>query len=91
MHKEEARELCRETCDALNRGDLEDVRRRLERDLAWRGLGREEALAIVGERLAQGYFPVAIVRLDVLPDRVVTAASGITSSAGGGRDGPSSS
>jgi hypothetical protein len=76
MHEDEARDLCRETCDALNRGDLEDVRRRLECDLEWRGLGREEVLAVVGERLAQGYFPVEIVRLDVLRDRVVCTVRG---------------
>jgi hypothetical protein len=75
MHEEEARDLCRETCDGLNRGDLEDVRSRLERDLEWRGLGREE-LAIVGERLAQGYFPIAIMRLDVMRDRVVCRVRG---------------
>jgi ketosteroid isomerase-like protein len=76
MHEEEARDLCRETCDALNRGDLEAVRRRLECDLEWRGLGREDLLAVVGERLAQGYFPVEVVRLDVLRDRVVCTVRG---------------
>ena len=76
MHEEEARDLCRETCDALNRGDLEDVGSRLDRDLEWRDLGREEVLAVVGERLAQGYFPIAIMRLDVLRDRVVCTVRG---------------
>jgi ketosteroid isomerase-like protein len=76
MQEEEARELCRETCSALNRGDLEAVRRRLDCDLEWRGLGREEALAVVGERLAQRYFPVEVVRLDVLQDRVVCTVRG---------------
>jgi hypothetical protein len=76
MHADEARELCRETCDALNRGDLEAVRRRLGGDLEWRGLGREEVLAVVEERLAQRYFPVEIVRLDVLRERVVCTVRG---------------
>ena len=76
MHEEEARNLCRETCDALNRGDLEAVRRRLESDLEWRGLGRDEVLAVVRERLAQRYFPVEVVRLDVLRDRVVCTVRG---------------
>jgi hypothetical protein len=74
--EDEARDLCRETCDALNRGDLEDVRRRLECDLEWRGPGREEVLAIGGERLARGYFPIEIVRLDVLRERVVCTVRG---------------